>query len=63
MGLKSDSNSSINWKQNRNCPDHDYAAFIQDRVAQGEGADDPDPDLAQFLRQIEQWFSKLRVHT
>ena len=43
--------------------DHDNPQFVKDRVAHSEGADDPDPDLARLLRQVNEWLSKLGVET
>jgi hypothetical protein len=43
--------------------DHDNPSFFKDPIAHGEGADDPDPDLTQLLRQVDQWLSKLGVET
>src|SRR5260370_35008256 len=37
-------------KEHRKRRDHDNPPFLKDSVAHGEGADDPDPDLADLLR-------------
>jgi hypothetical protein len=36
---------------------------IKDPVTHGERPHDPDPNLARFFLQVDQWLSKLRVDT
>ncbi len=45
------------------CRDHDNPLVVKDHVAHGEGANNPDPDLARLLRQVNRWLSKLGVET
>ena len=50
-------------KQHGNFRDNDGPAIVKDPVAQGERADDAEPDLARLLRQVAQRLSELGVET
>jgi len=50
-------------KEHRHIHDHDPSPFVKDAVTHGEGADEPEANLARLLRQVRQRLAELGVET
>src|SRR5262249_7753405 len=50
-------------QQDRQCHNHDQTPLVEDSIAHGERADNPDPDLARLACQVCEWLSKLWIQS